>query len=96
MVSTGQCNADGFVEVGSLKTYIESMHGKLDYDLTDFLDTFGNASNGGGTFESKNIRGATYVRWFPDSDDRNHSQPRSVGAPGQIGSPLTGSAAGRA
>jgi hypothetical protein len=98
MVANGQSDAEGFVEVGSLKSYIESRHGKLDsaYDLTDFLDTFGNASNGGGTFESKNIRGATYVRWFPDSDDRNYSQPRSVGAPGQIGSPVTGSAAGRA
>ena len=94
LVGSGQAGADGFVEVSTLKNYIESQHGKLEsYELTDFFDTLGNASNGGGMFETKTIRGVDLVRWLPDGDDRRHSLPRSVGAPGQIGSPLAGSAA---
>lgn len=86
LAGAGPPDAEGFVDVPTLKRRIEERQGApVDIDLSILFDTEGNASNGGGTFETKEMRGTEFVRWSPEGD--GFSQPRSVGAPGQIGSP---------
>lgn len=82
--SAGPPDAEGFIDVPTLKHHIEERQGPVEIDLSMLFDTEGNASNGGGTFETKEVRGTEYVRWHPENDG---FAPRNIGAPGQIGSP---------
>ncbi|KAI6779333.1 stress response protein nst1-like protein [Emericellopsis cladophorae] len=88
LVSHGQSDAEGFIELPVLLGLIEDRYGKPEYDLAGLLDTEGNASNGGGSFETKRVRGTESVRWVPD--DHFARSPRSAG---QIGNPLGGMSA---
>jgi hypothetical protein len=87
LVHAGQADGEGFLDFQAVKVHLDSTHGELgEQEVKDVLDTEGNASNGGGTFDSKLIRGHHLVRWLPDSGEA--PQPRSIGALGQIGSPV--------
>ena len=91
-------DTDGFIELGTIKSQIDSVTGDQstsEQDLLDLCDTEGSPSNGGGTFEVKRDAGGSgkhTVRWQPDPNDGFNPQFRAVGAPGEIGSPLTGHA----
>lgn len=90
-------NGEGFIELSALKAHMEAL-GDLqstEQDILALCDTEGNYGNGGGTFDVRRD-GAAFgkysVRWLPDMEDAYMPHLRSVGAPGEIGSPLVGSA----
>lgn len=91
-------DTDGYIDIGTIKSHIDSATGDqtiLEQDLLDLCDTEGSPSNGGGTFDVKRDAGGPNnhaVRWQPDPNDGFNPQYRAVGAPGEIGSPLTGHA----
>ena len=60
-------------------------------ELLEICDTEGNAQNGGGLLSvQNNARGQVFVKYEPD---QGHSGVgRGAGAPGDIGSPVVGSA----
>ena len=59
-------------------------------ELLDICETEGNAQNGGGAFSIQDDppRGL-FVKFTPDGASGNHRAP---GGPGEIGSPIVGSA----
>ncbi|KAG5964206.1 hypothetical protein E4U58_003238 [Claviceps cyperi] len=77
-----------------------------EQDLLNLCDTEGSSSNGGGTFDIKSSSNPgsasgpgsrsskAFIRWAPDpsSDGSGGQGYRPVGAPGEIGSPLSGHA----
>lgn len=91
-------DTDGYINLETIKSQIDSAIGdqKLsEQDLLDLCDTEGSPVNGGGTFEVKrDTKGSNnpVVRWQPDPNDGFNTPFRAVGAPGEIGSPLTGHA----
>ncbi|KAH7131484.1 salt tolerance down-regulator-domain-containing protein [Dactylonectria estremocensis] len=90
-------DSEGFVGLAHIKSYIDSHigdHNITEVDLLNLCDTEGSLTNGGGTFEvQRNVGGPRKhtVRWLPDPND-GFPQYRAVGAPGEIGSPLSGHA----
>ena len=90
--------ADGFSELSTVKGQIDAHSGDpsiTEQDLLNLCDTEGNSSNGGGTFEVRRDLGGPGkhgIRWAPEANDRHGGLYRSLGAPGEIGSPLTGHA----
>ncbi|KND87517.1 Stress response protein nst1 [Tolypocladium ophioglossoides CBS 100239] len=96
--STSSADTDGYIDLGTVKSQIESQTGDpsiMEQDLLNLCDTEGNSSNGGGTFEVRRESGGTSqhaIRWVPDLSDGLNPHFRAVGAPGEIGSPLAGHA----
>jgi len=85
---------DGFYDIKSIQERISHLQqaGDLpvpDKELLDICDTEGNATNGGGSFEVRtNDDGNQSIRHEIDTP----STKRPLGAPGEIGSPIVGSA----
>lgn len=93
--STGAASPDGYIDISSIKSHIDSQSGDSsasEQDLLNLCDTEGSASNGGGTFDVRLDRGIgkQSVRWVPDPNDGLGPHFRAVGAPGEIGSPVAG------
>ncbi|RDW94399.1 stress response protein NST1 [Coleophoma crateriformis] len=79
--------SDGFLDISTIKEQVDQLNPLheqpvTEKELLDICDTEGNANNGGGSFEIRNER---FVRY--ESDVPSH---RSMGAPGEIGSPIVG------
>lgn len=89
--AAGHTDTEGYVHLHSLKARIESQHldhGLSDQDILDLSETEGSATNGGGTFESRIIRGTPTLRWQFDEGTGRHG-PHA----GPISNPNAGSAA---
>ncbi|GAO18979.1 hypothetical protein UVI_02060530 [Ustilaginoidea virens] len=92
---SGNADANGYIDLGTIKAQIDAYSGDTsitEHDLLDLCDTEGNHSNGGGTFDlkpSSSGHGKHMIRWMPDPRDGSGQNYRAVGAPGEIGSPLT-------
>lgn len=88
---------EGFIGLAAVKSQIDALtgdQGLTEQDLLNLCDTEGSLSNGGGTFDVRRDAGGPgkhTVRWAPDLSDI-YPQYRAVGAPGEIGSPLSGHA----
>ncbi|KAH6970874.1 salt tolerance down-regulator-domain-containing protein [Ilyonectria sp. MPI-CAGE-AT-0026] len=88
---------EGFIGLAAVKSHIDALtgdQGLTEQDLLNLCDTEGSLSNGGGTFEVRRDAGGPgkhTVRWAPDLSDI-YPHYRAVGAPGEIGSPLSGHA----
>ncbi|CEJ82288.1 Putative Stress response protein NST1 [[Torrubiella] hemipterigena] len=93
IVHAGKSDGNGYISLGLVKSLIDAQSGDpniTEQDLLDLCDTEGNSSNGGGTFDVRRGGDANrLIRWVPDIGD-SPPQHRAVGAPGEIGSPLTG------
>ncbi|KJZ73316.1 hypothetical protein HIM_07320 [Hirsutella minnesotensis 3608] len=92
LASSSSSDADGFVDLGDIKTQIGAQTGDASItaqDLLNLCDTEGNASNGGGSFEVRRDANRHAIRWSPDASEGLNPHFRAVGAPGEIGSPLT-------
>ncbi|KAK1585681.1 salt tolerance down-regulator-domain-containing protein [Colletotrichum navitas] len=89
--------SDSFVDLAAIKAEVDQLSGTeviSEEDLLELAETEGNPQNGGGTFEIRrnaNGPGQHSVRWVPEFNDMTHPHHRAVGAPGEIGSPITGS-----
>ena len=96
--SSGNTDHEGFMDLGAIRSQITSQSGDAtisEQDLMDLCDTEGSASNGGGSFDVRHNAagpGKNMIRWVPDVVDSINPQYRAVGAPGEIGSPLTSQA----
>lgn len=93
IVLAGKSDGNGYISLGMVKSLIDAQSGDpniTEQDLLELCDTEGNSSNGGGTFDVRRGGDAKrLIRWVPDIGD-SPPQHRAVGAPGEIGSPLTG------
>lgn len=97
---------EGFVDVSTVKSHIDSLSGDTsisEQDLLDLCDTEGSLSNGGGTFDVRRDPASSKnrIRFMPDQHHPGmngggsgiaQQHYRAVGAPGEIGSPLMGQA----
>ncbi|TWU71986.1 Stress response protein nst1 [Metarhizium rileyi] len=92
---SGSADADGFMDLGTIKSRVGIYVNDLvltDQDLLNLCDTEGSDTNGGGTFDVKHDMsgvGQHRVRWNPDQSDAARHSYRAVGAPGEICSPRT-------
>ncbi|KAH7310483.1 salt tolerance down-regulator-domain-containing protein [Stachybotrys elegans] len=89
-------DADGYIDLGLIKTHVDSQSGDptiTEQNLLDLCETEGSALNGGGTFEVRqDPMSRISIRWVPDASNGLNPQFKAVGAPGEIGSPLAGHA----
>lgn len=101
LASTNSADVDGYIELATIRSQIEAQTGDasiLEQNLLNLCDTEGNDSNGGGTIELRRggsgraATGTQAIRWVPDAGDGLNPHFRTVGAPGEIGSPLAGHA----
>ena len=96
LASTRSASANGFVDIHSIKSQVDTLSGGdpaiMEEDLLNLCDTEGSPSNGGGTFEVHRDAGGSgnhWIKWLPEQHDgMYHSAQKAVGAPGEIGSPL--------
>jgi hypothetical protein len=99
LTNSPSTDADGFIDITSVKSHVESLSGGdatiSEQDLLDLCDTEGSPSNGGGTFDMRGdeFSGKARIRFVPDLHIGIHGNVgqqgyRTVGAPGEIGSPL--------
>jgi hypothetical protein len=83
---------DGFHSINSIREQIEHLNPPreepvLEKEILDLCETEGNPNNGGGYFDVRlESDGRKFIRFEPDVPTH-----RSVGAPGDIGSPIVGS-----
>lgn len=83
---------DGFHSINSIREQIEHLNPPreepvTDTEILDLCETEGNPNNGGGYFDVRlESDGRKFIRFEPDVPTH-----RSVGAPGDIGSPVVGS-----
>jgi len=81
---------DGYIEMGIIRDQLEKILGEeplQEKDLLEICETEGNANNGGGVFEVRtNENSINFIKHEPDM-----STHRTLGAPGEIGSPIVGS-----
>jgi hypothetical protein len=81
---------DDFYSIDAIRDQIERMNSPRDdpisdKELLDLCETEGNPNNGGGYFDIRNeLDGRQSIRYEPDAP----THYRSVGAPGDIGSPI--------
>lgn len=92
-------DGEGYIKLATIKSQIDVLtgdHSITEQDLLNLCDTEGSSTNGGGTFEVKRNVGEVgkhSVRWVPDANPLGSTSPfRTIGAPGEIGSPLAGNA----
>lgn len=84
---------DGWLDIASIKSEVSILNPHRDEpvsgkELLDICDTEGNQMNGGGTFEIRlDSNGKPQIHYVSDSAMHDF---RSVGAPGEIGSPMSG------
>lgn len=85
-------NPDGWINIIAVKKEVEKLIGHRNEnisidELEALCDTEGNQMNGGGHFEVDNSNpGQMVIRFISDPRSSNHS---NVGAPGEIGSPVS-------
>lgn len=95
---SSSADTDGFIDIDIIKSQIDAQAADpliTEQALLDLCETEGSSSNGGGTFDVKHDVGGPgnhWIRWVPDPSEGPNPQYRAVGAPGEIGSPLTGQA----
>ncbi|KAK8121204.1 hypothetical protein PG999_005324 [Apiospora kogelbergensis] len=83
-------DAQGYIDLSALKGHVDSLNtGEAisQSELLDMCETEGNLQNGGGSFDVRQdeASGKVSVRFDPSSPGA-----RNVGAPGEIGSPISG------
>lgn len=62
---------EGFVCAESLKDRLMYYYGPItDQELLKICNTAGNASNGGGTLETRTVSGKMFVRWTPEEQSQ--------------------------
>ncbi|KAM4067049.1 salt tolerance down-regulator domain-containing protein [Hirsutella rhossiliensis] len=91
LASTSSADADGYIDLGTIKSQIEAQTGDasiMEQDLLNLCDTEGNGSNGGGTFDVRRGAGSTgtpAIRWAPDAGDglNPHFRAQSSGEAGE-------------
>jgi hypothetical protein len=85
---------DNFHAITAVREQIDRLNSPRDEpvsdkELLDLCETEGNPNNGGGFFDVRNEPdGRVLIRYEPDTGPSQ----RPVGAPGDIGSPIVGSA----
>lgn len=85
---------DGWLDIDAIKNEIALSttvreEPLSERELLDICDTEGNPMNGGGTFEIRSSDGKSQIHFVSDSMSHDF---RSAGAPGEIGSPISGGA----
>ncbi|CAD6446722.1 2d150ccf-d702-4181-87ea-72db8da9a262 [Sclerotinia trifoliorum] len=85
---------DGWLDIDSIKNEVALLNPPREEpvserELLDICDTEGNQMNGGGTFEIRHSNGKSQIHYVSDSTPHDF---RAVGAPGEIGSPISGGA----
>ncbi|KAG4032154.1 hypothetical protein MFRU_007g00670 [Monilinia fructicola] len=86
---------DGWLDIDAIKNEVALLNPSREdavseKELLDICDTEGNQMNGGGTFEIRlDSTGKPQIHYISDSIPHDF---RSVGAPGEIGSPISGGA----
>lgn len=87
----------GFVSLEAVKEYVGRepfTSTPTDKDVLEIFETLGDATNGGGNFETTTQRGKRYVRWVRDGSGADSQLPmRRVGGLGEIGSPVVAAGA---
>ncbi|KAI0838864.1 hypothetical protein F5Y06DRAFT_34028 [Hypoxylon sp. FL0890] len=89
-------DSDRFIDLHAIKGHVDSLslpgHEPVsEAELLDMCETEGNPQNGGGSFDvRRGDNGKTSIRFVPDPGTAPPPFPRSVGAPGEIGSPVVG------
>jgi hypothetical protein len=86
-------NPDGYYDINAIKEQVDQAS-QLDQpvseqELLDICETEGSAINGGGSFDIRKENKGHYSIRYEDDLPAPH---RPVGAPGEIGSPIIGSA----
>ncbi|GAB0132290.1 hypothetical protein EsDP_00000731 [Epichloe bromicola] len=88
LAGSGNSDADGYIDLGAIKSQIEAQSGDgsiTEEDLLNLCDTEGSSSNGGGTFDVKRSSSGpskALIRWAPDPSDGSGQGYRALGAPG--------------
>ncbi|KAF7884539.1 uncharacterized protein EAF02_004875 [Botrytis sinoallii] len=85
---------DGWLDIDAIKNEVALLNPAREEpvserELLDICDTEGNQMNGGGTFEIRSSDGKSQIHYVSDSIPHDF---RSAGAPGEIGSPISGGA----
>lgn len=85
---------DGWLDIDSIKNEVALLNPPREEpvserELLDICDTEGNQMNGGGTFEIRHSNGKSQIHYVSDPTPHDF---RAVGAPGEIGSPISGNA----
>ena len=90
---------EGFFDADTMKAQLERLvpEGRLNLnesDIVNICSAEGTAANGGGTFEIRDSDNRRYLRWLPEhrGNGMYHPSFKAGGAPGEIGSPIAGSA----
>lgn len=84
-------SSDGWISINAVHKEVEKLNGHRDEgistnELIALCDTEGSQMNGGGSFDVRESDGIFLIRFQADPQTSNH---RPVGAPGEIGSPIT-------
>lgn len=67
---------DGFVSLKTIKDQVKRYWGTLTHiELLETCNTPGNASNGGGRFETRTVSGEIYCRWVPEPPPQAEPSP---------------------
>ncbi|KAI0020495.1 salt tolerance down-regulator-domain-containing protein [Xylariomycetidae sp. FL0641] len=91
-------DATGYIDMSAIKAHVDSINmsqseSVTEPELLDMCETEGNAHNGGGTFDvRRGADGKVAIKFEMDGGLGSSQFPRTVGAPGEIGSPIVGSA----
>ncbi|KAI1136921.1 hypothetical protein F5Y05DRAFT_419839 [Hypoxylon sp. FL0543] len=89
-------DTDRYIDLHAIKGHVDSLslpgHEPVsEAELLDMCETEGNPQNGGGSFDVRHgDNGKISIRFEPDGGSAPTPFPRSVGAPGEIGSPIVG------
>ncbi|KAK6840417.1 hypothetical protein PG995_016171 [Apiospora arundinis] len=89
-LESNAADSRGYIDLSALTGHVESINtGETisESELLDMCETEGNPQNGGGSFDIRqdDATGKVSVRFDPSSPGA-----RNVGAPGEIGSPISG------
>lgn len=86
----------GYIDLSAIKGHVDSINPSTsesieEAELLEICETEGNAQNGGGSFDIRRGDNEKIAIRFEMGGDVAHSPfPRTVGAPGEIGSPIVG------
>ncbi|KAJ3562607.1 hypothetical protein NPX13_g8505 [Xylaria arbuscula] len=88
-------DSEGFVSISAVEGHVATINPSKDSiderELLEICDTLGTPDNGGGSFDMRpNDQGIICIRFDANSGFKSGPFPRSVGAPGGIGSPIVG------
>ncbi|KAI1073970.1 hypothetical protein F5B20DRAFT_565342 [Whalleya microplaca] len=89
-------DVNGYIDLPAIKGHVDSINlpptePVSERELLDMCETEGNPQNGGGSFDvRRDDNGKVAIRFEPDGALIPPGYPRSIGAPGEIGSPIVG------